>query len=226
MTETATAKAAAPARSPARASLASTIARLKAATAAYAPVAEGNNRLAAVESRGRELQEKLKLLTAKENERLGAWYLAGCEGPRPEPTQERLAVEIELGQIAADVMAVQKIRPAHDIEANRLAAVVRAAQTERDAALYATVIEIAGAWLAGPYREALIAMFRVEAVMQGLVEELTERAVGQMPAPSLVVVAEIREAFKAIWAATSVDPNRAPGRRLLAALVDDPNATL
>ena len=92
----------------------------------------------------------------------------------------------------------------------------------RDVALRRVVIEVAGAYCAGPLRDALQAHLRTLAIIAGLADELTTVA-ARSPAAGDTLNA-IRELIAAEKKAASVLPE--PAGLLLQALITDPDADL
>jgi hypothetical protein len=211
-----------PARSPARAALAKATARLDAANAALAAASEPVNRLFAVESRAVEIETRCKALAKAHSDALAAWIVDGAEGERPSPSPEQLAAEIELAQVAADVIAARKAMPVAQAAAQRCAEEVRAAAHDRDAALFTAAVEAAHCFFAGRYRTVLAEMLAHEDRLRGL--ELVLR--GHQHPVAISAGGAVSDLLRNIGHALQVKPDPEPARRLLAALTRDPDATL
>jgi len=211
-----------PARTPTRVALAKAIARLDTASAALAAANEPIERLLAVESHARVLETKLSELADQHEIARGAWLIGGCEGLRPAPTPEQLAVEVEYGQIAGDIAAARKVRPELDAAAQRCAEAVRAAAQDRDDAMYAVAAEAARDFVNGRYRTAIAEFMACEDMLRGFDAEL----IGRRSALAVSASGAIRALLNDVRNALTARPAPEPGRRLFAALSRDADAVL
>jgi hypothetical protein len=211
--------------SPARARLAATAAELAAALAALAAAQEPATRLGAVLAEAAGLEAELAALRSVDEARLGAWLAGGSAEPRPEPDPATTAAERRLEASAADIAAARAALPAAEQSFQSCAERVREAQRRRDMALSGAAIDAATDF-AGRYRAALAAALEHEAVLHGLRDELLMRGNRADAEPGAMdAAARIGDLIAATKRGAAVRRNPEAGRRLLARLQSDPEAT-
>lgn len=212
--------------SPARARLTAAIRDLAIAAAELSAAQEPATRLGAVIAEAARREAELAALRAADQERLSAW-LAGAAGDlRPEPRPDTIAAERQLAALAADVAAARAALPAAEQSFHHRAERVREAQRRRDEAVCDAAIDAARDY-AEIYREALTSALEPEAVLQGLRNELLLRGNRADGAPGATnAAARVGELIAETKRGAAVRHNPEAGRRLLAALVSDPDATL
>lgn len=212
--------------SPARARLAAAAAELAAALAELAAAQEPATRLGAVLAEAAGLEAELAALRSVDKARLGAWLAGDSDEPRPEPDPATSAAEKRLGALAADIVAARAALPAAEQSFQHCAERVREVQHRRDAALFGAAID-AAAGFAGCYRAALAAALEHEAVLHGLRDELLMRGNRADAEPGAMdAAARIGDLIAATKRGAAVRRNPEAGRRLLARLLSDPEATL
>jgi hypothetical protein len=214
------------ARSAERARLAATIEELAAAMAELTAAQEPASRLAAIIAAASRGKSELAEVNAADEERLGAWLAAGGGEPRPARSPAAITVEERHAELAGDAAAARIALPAAEAVFQRCAARVRDVQRRRDEAVCAAAIDAARDFAEG-YRAALIAALEEEAVLHGLREELLRcgNRADALPG-ALEAAAHIGEVIVATKRTASVRRDPDGGRRLLAALVSDPDARL
>ncbi len=213
-------------RSPSRAQLALTIAELARAGAELAEAQEPALRLGAVIAEAVQGEAEVATLRATDESRLGAWLAKGGADPRPEPDPATILAEKRREELAADAIAARAALPAAEHSFQRSAERVRELQRRRDAALCGAAIDAARDY-AERYRAALTMALEHEAVLHGLRDELLSRAHRSDAEPGAMdAAARIGELIANTKRTAGVRHNSEPGRRLLAALASDPDASI
>jgi len=213
-------------RSPARGQLALAIADLARTRAELARAQESAARLGAVIAEAARLEAEIAALRAAEEARLGAWLAEGAADPRPEPDPATIAAGRRCEALAADAIAARAALPAAERSFQDCAAGVHATQRRRDAALCGAAIDAARGF-AERYRAALTVALEHQAVLHGLREELLARGNRSDPEPgAMEAAARIGELIAETKRGASVRHNPTAARRLLAALLSDPDASI
>jgi hypothetical protein len=213
-------------RTPARAQLALAIAELTRAGAELAAAQEPATRLGAVIAETARLKAQVAVLRAADEARLGAWLAGAGTDPRPEPSAATIAAEKQLEVLADDAAAAQAALPAAEQSFQHSAERVREVQRRRDAAPCGAAVEAAHGF-AERYRAALTVALEHEAVLHGLRNELLLSGNRSDAEPGAMdAAARIGELIAEAKRAAAVRRNPEAGRRLLGALLSDPNADL
>jgi hypothetical protein len=216
---------AAASRSPECARLAAEIEELAAAATELAAAQEPATRLAAVIAEASGLEAELAGLRATDEQRLAAWLAAAGQDPRPGPSPATISAETRFATLARDAAAARVALPAAEQGFQRCAARVRELQRRRDEAVSAVAIGAARGFAEG-YSAALTAALEQEAVLHGLRNELLLRGNRADAAPGALDAAARIGQLIAETKRAAVRHNPHPARRLLAALVADPDARL
>lgn len=210
-------------RSAARTSLARISEQLAAASAALREANRPVERLSAVCIREDGLRQRLASLAESYGKAVARWIATGCEGDRPQPDPEQLAVEVELGQVAADAEAARQALPQFQAVAQQAAEAIPPLGREREAIMHAVTIEAVAAYCAGPYQAAVLAFLEAERPVRGLADELRTRGVAPL---GLNTAVEIERVIRETRAAVTLAGDLGPGRRFLLALPNNPDAVL
>jgi hypothetical protein len=213
-------------RRPERAQLATAINELAAAAAELAAAHAPATRLAAVIAEASRLEGELAELQVADEQRLGLWLAQSNSDPRPGPSPATVAAETRLTARAGDAAAARAALPAAEQAFQRCAANVRELQRRRDDAICGAAIDAARGF-AAVYRAALTAAMEQEAVLLGLRDELLRwgnRA--DAPHGAMDAAARIGQLIAEIKRAAAVRRHPQAAQKLLAALVDDPDAGL
>jgi hypothetical protein len=214
------------ARTPPRAQLALAIAELARAGVELAEAQEPALRLGAVIAEAARREAEIAALRAADEARLGAWIAGGGADPRPEPDPVTIAAEERRAALAAGAIAAGSALPAAERAFQRCAERVRELQRRRDAALCGAAIDAARGF-AERYRAALTAALEHEGVLRGLREELLARGNRSESEPGAIdAAARIGELIAETKRGVAVRCNPQTARRLLAALLSDPDASL
>lgn len=209
-----------------RARLAAAIAELAAAEAELAAAQEPATRLAAIIAEATRLDADVAALKAAEEHELGAWLAAGGSGSRPERNPAMIGAEQRHADLTGDAAAARAALPAAEAAFQRCALKVAAAQRRRDEALCVAAAEAARDFARG-YRAALIAALDLEAALHGLRAELLRCGNRPNVLPgALEAAARVGEVIAETKRSASVRHDPGVARRLLAALVTDPEARL
>jgi hypothetical protein len=212
-------------RSPARARLALAIAELARAGSELAEAQEPALRLGAVIAEAARREAEIATLRAADESRLGAWLAESGADPRPEPDPARIAAEERRAALAADVIAAGSALPGAERSFQHCAERVRESQRRRDAALCSAAVDAARSF-AERYRAALTAALEHEGALRGLREELLARGNRSEPEPGAIdAAARIGELIADTKRGAAVHCNPETARRLLAALLSDPDAS-
>jgi hypothetical protein len=213
-------------RSAVRARLAAAIDELAAAGAELAAAQEPASRLAAVIAEAADLEAELATLRAADESKVGAWLAGGSRDPRPEPSPATAAAEKRLAALTGDAGAARTALPAAERAFQHCAQRVRELQRCRDAALCGAAIDAARDF-AGAYRAALTAALERAAALHGLRDELLRRGNHADAAPgALDAAARVGELIAETKRTAAARNNPEAARRLLAALVANPDARL
>jgi hypothetical protein len=217
----------APARhSPARAQLALAIADLARAGVELTAAQEPATRLGAVIAEAARLEAEMAVQRAAHDARLGAWLAEGAADPRPEPGPAAIAFEKRCEALTADAIAARAALPAAERSFQDCAARVREMQHRRDTALCGAAIDAARVFAEG-YRAALTVALEHQAVLHGLREELLARGNRSAPEPGAMdAAARIGELIAETKRGAAVRHNPEAARRLLTALLSDPDASI
>lgn len=212
--------------SPARARLTAAISDLAGAAAELGAAQEPAVRLGTVIAEANRGEAELAELRAADQERLGAWLAGGGADPRPEPRPDTIAAERRRETSAADVSAARAALPAAEQSFQHRAERVRELQRRRDEAVCDAAVDAALGY-AKIYRAALTSALEREAVLQGLRNELLLHGNRPDGAPGATnAAARIGDLIAQTKRGAAVPHNPGAGRRLLAALLSDPDATL
>jgi hypothetical protein len=217
---------AAASRTGSRARLAAAIEELTAAGAELAAVQQPASRLSEVVAEATRLEVELVALRAADEQELGAWLAAGGLDLRPPPSPATIAGEARRSALAGDAAAARAALPLAEQAFQRCAANVRELQRRRDEALSLAAIDAARSF-AADYQAALTAALEQEAMLHGLRDELSllgNRA--DAPPGVLDAAAQIGQLITETKRTAAVRHNPEAARRLLAALVADPDARL
>ncbi|HUC08846.1 MAG TPA: hypothetical protein VL985_00325 [Stellaceae bacterium] len=213
-------------RSAVRSRLSAAIDELALAEAELAAVHEPASRLAAIIAEAARVGEESAALRVAEEHELGAWLAAGGCDPRPGPSAAAAAAAEHSAALASDAAAARTALPAAEQAFQCCAAKVRDVQRRRDEAVCAAATEAAREF-AEEYRTALKTALGHEAVLHGLREELLRCGNRSNPLPgALEAAGHIGEVIAEAKRNASARHDGQPARRLLAALVVDPDARL
>jgi hypothetical protein len=190
---------------------------------AAAPV----NRLAELDGAFNQAKAELDQHRAADDAQLGEWLINGAHGQRPQPSSATLAAEKRIGELARDAAAAATALPPKQAALDAINSQVRAVQQRRDELRLRVAIEAASAFAATDFKIALNAALVTEGTLRGLLGALYELGhIGTGDSDALrtaeVLDGLIADAKRS--AVTTVNPSR--GRKLLAALLTDPNAEL
>jgi hypothetical protein len=213
-------------RTPARGQLALAIADLARAGAELAAAQEPATRLSAVIAEAAGFEAQVAVLRAADDAQLGAWLAGAGTDPRPEPSAATIAAKKRLEALTEDAASARAALPAAEQSFRYSAERVREVQRRRDAALCGAAIDAARGF-AERYRAALTVALEHEAVLHGLRDELLvcgNRADAEPGA--MDAAARIGELIAETKRGAAVRRNPEAGRRLLGALLSDPNATI
>jgi hypothetical protein len=216
--------------SPARSELAAAIEQLRQAQHEAAVAAGPANRLHQVVADLERAETELAGLRAEDERLLGAWLADGAETARPQPSPATLTAERKLAQLVRDGAAARSALPlaenVHKIAAERVTTLGSACA---DAAFRAAV-EAARAFVAGPYRDSLVAALRHENRLRSLSNALRvcRHSNSSSPASSTALgcANEIDEAIGEARRAAAIEHDFTTGRTFLNALIVDPMASL
>jgi|GEM_PF-1568815 hypothetical protein len=214
-------------RSPARTALSGAIAALRAASGELAAAQSAASRLAAILGEAARREAEMTQLRAAEEKRLGRWLAQDSDEPRPRSGAVIAAAKQPLTEIAEDAAAAQAALPDAEQAFHQCAARVRELQRRRDEAVCIAAVEAARDFAQTRLSTALAVALAHEAVLHGLRDELLRRGNRADAWPgALEAAARVGEAIHAAKRAASARRNAEPALRLLAALVDDPDAEL
>jgi hypothetical protein len=212
--------------SPARAQLALAIADLAGAGAELAEAQGPAIRLGTVIAEAARLEAEIAAVRAADEARLGVWLAEGGADPHPEPHPTTITAVTRREALAADAVAARAALPAAERSFQDCAARVREMQRRRDAALCGAAIDAARGF-AERYRAALTVALEHQAVLHGLRDELLARGNRSDPEPGAMdAAAKIGEIIAETKRGTAVRRNHETARRLLAALLSDPDASI
>jgi hypothetical protein len=198
----------------------------KALTEASAPI----TRLSAITGALAAAEADLARCRAADDCRLGEWLVTGGEGARPEVSLATLEAERRVAGLARDGAAARAAMPALEASYQQAAAPIRAAQSERDAAVYAVAGEVGMFFVRTIFRQRIAELMATEAVAVGLVRALAEASPRNDGSPDdprpLAAAALITEALYREQQAGQAVAGIDRGRRLLRALASDSEAVL
>jgi hypothetical protein len=207
---------------PARVRLAEAIAALDRARGEVELAAEPVRRLSDVIAEYDRLEAQLRELDDRNASAIGGWIAAGRDGPAPDDTDAK-SLTARMVALRPELAAAKRTLP--DKEQLHVAAVARlgVAAADRDATL-SEVAVLAANDVAGELTEALNQALTIEARLLSLHNALLERA---RTNPNAGHAAEkLSVMIRSAKRAAGVKHNAESGRRLLAALADDPGAKL
>lgn len=212
-----------PMLNPARVRLVEAITALDRARAEVELAAEPVRRLSDVVTEYDRMEAQVRELEDRDASAMGAWIAAGCQGPAPDDTDAK-SLTARLVALRPALAAARRTLP--EKEAQHGAAIQRlgAAVADREVALDEVAI-LAADEVAGELTAALNQALIIEARLIGLHNALLERARGGDSSAGHAAE-RIAVMIRAAKRNAGVPHNAESGRRLLAALADDPGAKL
>jgi hypothetical protein len=213
-----------PMLNPARQRLADAIAALDRARAEVELAAEPVRRLSDVVGEYDRLEAQLRELDDRNASAIGAWIASGREGRAPDDSDAK-SLTAAMVALRPELAAARHTLP--EKEQQHQAAIERliVAAADRDAALEEVAVLVAND-VAGELTDAINKSLSIEARLLGLHSNLIERARDHTNSRAAHAAERIAVIIRAAKRSAGVRHNAESGRRLLAALCEDPMADL
>ena len=214
-----------PTLNPARVHLAEAIAALDRARGAVELAAAPVHRLTDVIVEGDQLTTQLRELVDRDQRATGEWLASGRVGPEPGDAADTRALRARLDAMQPELAAAQRSLP--EKEALHRAAIERLgeAAAARAAALDEVAVVVANG-VAGELTAAINEALTIEAKLLSVHQALLERARDSTNNSAAHAAERIAVVIRAAKRSAAVPHDAESGRRLLAALCEDPEARL
>ena len=212
---------------PTRQCLAAAIRLHEEARGAVALATEPVHRLTAILTEHDRLQGQLAELVDRDAKLTGEWLAGGRNGPDPGPADDTRAIQDRITRMAAEVVAARRILPDKELlqraamERLHAATAARAAAVNEIACIIASEV---GTQLTAALNQALT----IEATLLSLHQAMLDRARSDSSdsAGAAHAAERIAVTIRAAKRSAAVPHDAESGRRLLAALCEDPEARL
>jgi hypothetical protein len=181
-------------------------------------------RLGRIGAELRDLETQVAATQAVEDQRYGEWLGAGQIEERPRESLPLIHARERLEILRRDVRGAEAVRPAAEALYAAQAAKVSEAQQARDEALCVASVDAAAEFSRSIWTPALTEALCLQAVLQGLVDELRElngRSPGAAAAAHTII-----ELIASTRRSITVAQDRTPRRTLITRLYTDARAAL
>ena len=214
-----------PTPNPAQVHLAEAIVALDRARGAVELAAAPVHRLTDVIVEGDQLTTQLRELVDRDQQASGEWLAGGRVGPEPGDAVDTRVLRARLDAMQPEFAAAQRSLP--EKEALHRAAIehLGEAAAARAAALDEVAVVVADG-VAGELTEAINKALTIEATLLSLHNALLERARADINSRAAHAAERIAAIIRAAKRSAAVPHDAESGRRLLAALCEDPEARL